>query len=67
MALCHSVTCLKERLIGDPLDIQMYQYVKTLASVDMKSNDLFSINFKDFQVLKRYDFESSLQRMSVVV
>lgn len=36
MSLCHSISKMEnERLIGDPLDIEMFNYVQTLADVDL--------------------------------
>jgi cation-transporting P-type ATPase 13A2 len=62
------VCSLNGQLIGDPLDIQMYEFVQKLIPLEMITKNEFKINSKKtFEVVKRYEFESKLQRMSVVV
>jgi len=78
MASCHSLNLVKNSLIGDPLDIKMFESTKwayeendnnkyereAIAIVKEvrlgDSNPLVSI-------LRRFEFSSKLQRMSVVV
>jgi len=71
-SLCHAIGQMNDgRLIGDPLDIEMFKYAQNknnaklidgsgaiLASIKTKSSEL--------QILKRFDFDSKLQRMSVI-
>ena len=83
MASCQSVTYVKNELIGDPLEIKMLEdteYVLheqntvsnspvrgddiVLAEVCPKGKDTFN---SGLAIIKRFDFESKLQRMSVVV
>ena len=113
MACCHSITYIGEELIGDPLDIKMFESTKwnlyeqgntnsmiggndlVLATVtpNNKKNHVvrndeesdFEDSYKseqqndiiersklvmdpfELQIIKRFDFESKLMRMSVLV
>lgn len=100
MACCHSITYVNGALVGDPLEIQMFESTEwqldelneasntgigddlVLAyarpPIDNKmmssrkpsyiSSDSYA-NEKQYElaIIKRYDFESKLQRMSVIV
>ena len=55
MGFCHSVVKTDDILLGDILEIEM-----------VKSSP-FDLNSNFFKKLIVYDFESALQRMSVVV
>jgi cation-transporting ATPase 13A2 len=110
MASCHSITYINEELVGDPLEIKMFEntdwildetntvsnslisqndlvsaYVrpkvdagyhikKELMSFeenkdgdDLSPEDLYSFKNYELAIVKRFDFESKLQRMSVIV
>lgn len=77
MGCCHSLTTVNGELIGDPLELKMFessdliiednnknQYDDLLLSiVKHKSNQ----NYQQIGIMKRFEFSSSLQRMSVIV
>jgi cation-transporting ATPase 13A3/4/5 len=99
MASCHAITWVGDELVGDPLEIKMFQSTDwILDEVVPKSNslvqedDIILAKVKrspfsnaaplnsfesevagggqdnyELAIIKRYDFEASLQRMSVVV
>jgi cation-transporting ATPase 13A3/4/5 len=98
MASCHAITHVGDNLVGDPLDIKMFQTTDweldekversnsiltgddiLLAKVRMAKQET-NQNFQkcddsdnetpskyELAIIKRYDFEAALQRMSVVV
>ena len=79
MASCHSITQVDEKLVGDPLEIKMFQLTgwqldegeqqnfspDVLAQVRPKIDE--SSTSGTVSILRRFDFESKLQRMSVIV
>jgi cation-transporting ATPase 13A3/4/5 len=79
MASCHSITSVNEELIGDPLEIKMFELTdwildermdedggaSTLAQVRPKGEPATS--GQNVSIIRRFDFESKLQRMSVIV
>jgi cation-transporting ATPase 13A2 len=98
MASCHSLTYINEELLGDPLDIKMFESTNWIMDeVNIISNSIGSShdlvlayvrpsidksllesvssydspkeNKRKYElaIIKRFDFESSLQRMSVIV
>jgi cation-transporting ATPase 13A2 len=101
MATCHSITYVGDKLIGDPLEIKMFENTKwilsepgnsnspiatedtVLSSIYPKEADPEALKHKDtilsyesnystqasyaLHIVKRYEFESKLQCMSVVV
>lgn len=78
MASCHALTIVKDKLIGDPLDKEMFngtywKLEETSGREDMVTTVLTSAEKpKDklatqLGILKRFDFSSKLQRMSVIV
>jgi len=94
MASCHAITYIKDELIGDPLEIKMFESTKwRLIENDnnnqwMENNDLVQATVYPenavirgseisdnstgsqacggLQIIKRFEFESKLQRMSVL-
>ena len=66
LSVCHSLVCLDDSLIGDPLDIEMFTYAKSMNQVTLDSDSVF-FNQERIKILKRNEFESRLQRMSVVI
>lgn len=73
MATCHSLTSVGNQLIGDPLDVKMFQVTNTkLDEEESKENDVLVIaKVKDgdrqYGIVRRFEFSSKLQRMSVIV
>ena len=74
MASCHEVTCVKGQLMGDPLDIQMFKATSWVLNEDTQAGVLAAVYPGDVctgdnyssAILRRFEFSSSLQRMSVV-
>ena len=89
MACCHSLNYLDDKLIGDPLDIEMLKFTgfKQLVEVDkaIYGNETLSVikasqeyidkhcknssspqNSEEICLMRRFDFDASLQRMSVI-
>jgi len=78
MASCHALAIVKEKIIGDPLDKEMFSktnweleevdgredMVTTLLTSSEKPKDKPATQLG---ILKRFDFNSRLQRMSVIV
>lgn len=79
MACCHAITYVHNELVGDPLEIKMFEMTGWTLEEDHKgSNSLAQLdemvlaNVRSptndcLVIVKRFDFESKLQRMSVVV
>ena len=82
MASCQSVTYVNNELIGDPLEIKMMQdtqwVLKEATKTPAGGNDDIvlaevlpvdnaGVDSKGVSIIKRFDFESKLQRMSVIV
>jgi len=87
MAVCHSLTYVKETMIGDPLDIKMFESTKwILEENDQQKYDRLvlavvkpppssyeqiegveEVPEKAIGIIRRFEFSSKLQRMSVVV
>lgn len=74
LSTCHGLCQVNHEVIGDPLEIQIFRHTKwhlndeinygeyhSLASISNPKND------RNLLVLKRFDFSSALQRMSVLV
>ncbi|KAL9641557.1 hypothetical protein ABK040_013478 [Willaertia magna] len=71
IACCHNLSIIlnkdgSERLIGDPLDIILFEATKWKLKEINNSYIVESSNDLRFCILKVFDFKSSLQRMSVV-
>lgn len=83
MASCHSLTFVNNKLIGDPLDLKMFEATKwTLEENHAQNFDnivtarVISPVYqgktgttiqKDVGIIRKFEFSSKLQRMSVVV
>lgn len=80
LASCHSLTWIEGKLVGDPLDLKMFEstgWVLEEPEVnDSSKYDLLGPSvvrpLEDFQnkevgIIRQFTFSSSLQRMSVVV
>ena len=86
MACCHSLTFIKDDLVGDPLEMKMFNSTswildETGASESVGGNSPIGMDDivlakvipppsqqgNALSIIRRFDFESKLQRMSVVV
>ena len=83
MACCHAITYVNDELIGDPLEVKMFEMTDwILDEKNVGSNSLVQLDDlvlayiktppmsskkEELAIIKRFDFESKLQRMSVVV
>lgn len=95
---CHSITKVNGKLVGDPIDIKMFEasgwhlnenlenqenydslistYIRPprekdlkekLSSEDMEDEDVIFRTHYELGIVRRFDFSSKLQRMSVIV
>ena len=79
MACCHAITYVNDELVGDPLEIKMFEMTKWKLEEDVSgsnmspsSTDIALANVRSsdsnvLSIIRRFDFESKLQRMSVVI
>jgi cation-transporting ATPase 13A2 len=71
MACCHSLTYVNGLLVGDPLDIEMFNSTNWLLDESRSLNG--SVRPRDqniayeLEICRRFDFESKLQRMCSIV
>ena len=96
LACCHCLTYVKEKLLGDPIDVRMFESVEWIMKENMNTgnenninplvlnfirpkceedlNIPFSNNNNDpnlqsryeIAIVKRFDFSSKLQRMTII-
>eukprot|EP00002_Diphylleia_rotans_P033447 TRINITY_DN7112_c0_g1_i1.p1 TRINITY_DN7112_c0_g1~~TRINITY_DN7112_c0_g1_i1.p1 ORF type:complete len:1215 (-),score=179.41 TRINITY_DN7112_c0_g1_i1:162-3806(-) len=80
MATCHSLTIVDGQIIGDPLDIKMFAATKWILQEPNEEQQFDTIiptiikspengthaQFVEYGIIRRFDFSSSLQRMSVI-
>eukprot|EP00834_Sanchytrium_tribonematis_P000725 NODE_14_length_51535_cov_1.125049.p3 type:complete len:740 gc:universal NODE_14_length_51535_cov_1.125049:22194-19975(-) len=62
MASCHSLKSVQSHLLGDPLEVEMYNF--TGAKLE---NDCVLLDSKEIVIHQVFDFDASLRRMSVIV
>lgn len=69
MAVCHSLRLIDDELLGDPLDVKMFEYLNwKLEDHDgIKVYPGDSVLNEAIRIIKEYEFISSLRRMSVMV
>ncbi|CAD8095021.1 unnamed protein product [Paramecium primaurelia] len=67
MACCHHLTIINSELSGDPLELEMFKLADYDINFDNQKYFKVSKNQKCFQVIKIFEFNSHLQRMSVIV
>lgn len=78
MATCHSLTIIDGELVGDPLDVKMFECTGwVLEEPEMADCNKFDLlvpavvkamkNNTEIGIIHQYQFSSTLQRMSVVV
>ncbi|CAD8087978.1 unnamed protein product [Paramecium sonneborni] len=62
MAVCHSLSIINKEIMGDPIDLCMFQETGWELLEESKAKK----GMKEIVVIKRYDFQAELQRMSVI-
>ena len=79
MATCHCISTINGKLIGDPIDVKMFENTEWILE-DNENEDnnkgkiIFNVRPKHnkglknyiLEIFKRFDFTSNLQRMSVI-
>jgi len=70
MACCHGLTMVKDELIGDPLDIKMYEATgwEFEENTDQKYDELVSAvvkpkgsdETKEIGIIRKFEFQSKL-------
>ena len=70
MASCHSLSILNHEIIGDPLDLSMFEFTKWHLNDQVSDESCVTVfptrGKQTIEILKQYMFDSSLQRMSVI-
>jgi cation-transporting ATPase 13A3/4/5 len=64
MASCHGLARVNNKLIGDPLEVKMFEATNFI--LDDINSKVIGPN-ETIQILRRFEFSSTLQRMSVIV
>lgn len=73
MASCHSLRLIDETLVGDPLDVKMFEFTKWNFSEEFGGSAVplvYETVGKEtfgFKILREFEFIASLRRMSVMV
>ncbi|CAD8075516.1 unnamed protein product [Paramecium sonneborni] len=62
MGICHSLSIINNEIMGDPIDLCMFQETGWELLEESKAKK----QMKEVIVIKRYDFLAELQRMSVI-
>ena len=74
MSTCHSIKLVHGEMIGDPLDLKMFQYTGCIIGETLKSghisiqpapNSTYSPE-ENIEIIKSFEFNSNLRRMSVL-
>jgi cation-transporting ATPase 13A2 len=65
MMTCHGLSFLDSKLIGDPLEVSMFESTGARMEDDGEIARVLH-NDTSLQIVKRFEFTSSLQRMSVI-
>ncbi|KAI5951431.1 hypothetical protein KGF54_004505 [Candida jiufengensis] len=67
MAACHSLRNIDNELMGDPLDVKMFEFTKWDYSEDSTSGiPIVSSHNGKYEIQKEYEFSAQLRRMSVL-
>ena len=68
---CHNLTIINEKIVGDTLDVKMFEPTKwNIKETGIENQNYISIvssQERQLAVLKKFQFSSKLQRMSVIV
>ncbi|KYR01086.1 P-type ATPase [Tieghemostelium lacteum] len=68
MSSCHSLSNIDEKVSGDPLEVKIFQVTNSIIRDEsISENHIEMENRKKIYFLERFDFQSKLQRMSVVI
>ncbi|KAG7195472.1 uncharacterized protein KQ657_003234 [Scheffersomyces spartinae] len=69
MASCHSLRLIDNEVLGDPLDVRMFEFTKWQLSETTTNVIVHSPTFTDdsYAIAREFDFAAALRRMSVVV
>jgi len=74
MVTCHSVSKVKGTLLGHPVDVRMFESTKwdmKDPTTDTSKHTLQVMsnpgNSRQIEILRRFEFEPALQRMSVII
>lgn len=66
MACCHGLAWVKGKLVGDPLELKMFETTKW-ELIENANHVEVRNDANVLKVLRRFEFSSKLQRMSVIV
>lgn len=66
MTACHSLRQFAGRVIGDPLEIEMFGFTGTSFS-QLNEKREFTIDGQTWKVRKEYEFNPEIRRMSVII
>lgn len=73
MSSCHSLRLIDDKLVGDPLDVKMFDFTKWNFSEEFGGSNVplvYETVGKEtfgYKILKEYEFIAALRRMSVLV
>lgn len=73
MASCHSLRLIDDELLGDPLDMKMFEFTNYLYKEEFNGNSTPLVYEKagsepfGFKIHKEFEFVAALRRMSVIV
>ncbi|CAN3363072.1 vacuolar cation-transporting ATPase Ypk9p [Diutina catenulata] len=67
MTSCHQLRDIDGELLGDPLDVKMFEQTGWQLREDDAGKTVVYSGSHSFTILKEYEFVSSLRRMSVLV
>lgn len=67
MASCHSLRNIDNELLGDPLDVKMFEFTKWDYKEDAStSHPIVYKHNESYEILKEFEFLAPLRRMSVI-
>lgn len=71
MSTCHSLRQIDDELMGDPLDLKMFNFTESnLKDEDSDHGSVAIIensHYGNYKILKEFEFDSNLRRMSCLV
>ena len=69
MGTCHNVVLMGDRIVGDPMEVKLVNFSEFSYKASSNQQILFSMlseNGVHFDIYKKFEFNSNVQRMSVV-